>query len=75
MPRDLTRWPDIPQGLVEHLQKLYPPRCKRRDESLEEHMHYAGKAELTEQLAREMATQRSAAHELDEPEDEEDYPD
>lgn len=75
MPRDLTKYPDIPQDLVEHLKACFPPRCKRPTESLEEHMLYAGMAELTQKLAIEHERQNRAKYDLDEPQDGEVYED
>lgn len=38
--------PPIPDGLLEYLESIFPPCCKRPSESLEEHMLYAGKVAL-----------------------------
>lgn len=45
--------PTLPPGtheLVQELAALNPPRCKRPDESLEEHARYAGVVELIEAM-------------------------
>lgn len=37
-------------GLLEELEADYPPKCKTPDESLEDHMLYAGSAALVSLL-------------------------
>jgi hypothetical protein len=37
-------------GLIEDLEAEFPPRCKQPGESLEDHMVYAGRVALTQDL-------------------------
>lgn len=37
-------------GLIEELEELYPARCMKTDESLEDHLRYAGKVDVVERL-------------------------
>jgi hypothetical protein len=36
--------------LLDHLDALYPPRCRKPDESEREHERYAGKVDLIAEL-------------------------
>lgn len=38
--------PNTVIGLIEQLEADFPPKCKSPDESLEDHMLYAGKVSL-----------------------------
>lgn len=35
-------WPDIPLDLLEYLETVWDPRCMMPNESVEEHLRYAG---------------------------------
>lgn len=48
---DLTeKLPVFTRESLEALEALFPPRCLGRGESAEDHLRYAGKAELVEML-------------------------
>ena len=52
-------------GLLDELEADYPPRCKSTDETLEDHMLYAGKVDLTATLrSRWDAVERKHKKEL-----------
>ena len=42
--------PNSVVGIIEELEADYPPRCKTPDESLEEHMCYAGSVAVVTKL-------------------------
>lgn len=48
--RPQQEWPRVDRELVEHLELLYPPRCMRPGEKIEDAMLYAGKVELVASL-------------------------
>lgn len=39
-------WPHVSPEIVEHLEGLFPPRCLAPGEPVEDHLRYAGAAEL-----------------------------
>lgn len=41
-------WPTFTKAQYEFLAKIYAPRCIKREESLEEHLRFAGACELVE---------------------------
>lgn len=41
-----TPWPRVPEELVAHLERLFPPRCLLHNEKVEDHLRYAGVADL-----------------------------
>lgn len=43
-------------AMVAALEMLYPPRCMARLESIEDHLRYAGKAELVQMLREALTT-------------------
>lgn len=50
-------WPPIPKGMVEFLERTFPPRCRAPGEDHFTHERYAGRvdliAELRQRLERE----------------------
>ena len=42
----MRQLPNTVVGMIEELEADYPPKCKTSDETLEEHMLYAGSAAL-----------------------------
>jgi molybdopterin-guanine dinucleotide biosynthesis protein A len=64
--------PEVDEEHVEALEALYPPRCyDHRSESLEDHIKYAGKAELVMELRADLEARRQLEVELAEDDDEE----
>lgn len=58
--------PEVPRELVDWLQRLYPPRCLMPNETVEDHLRYAGMVELVQTLAAIAEQQRREFLELDE---------
>jgi hypothetical protein len=50
MERDMRPIPQDTGTLLDQLEELYPPRCRRPDESEREHERYAGKVDLIAEL-------------------------
>lgn len=53
-------FPAISTKLVEHLERLYPPVCYTADrrQNLEQHLMYAGKNALVQELRAALTTQQ-----------------
>lgn len=47
---DATEWPEIPLDLLLYLEKVYPPRCYRAEERVDDHLLYAGAQALVDDL-------------------------
>lgn len=47
---DTGRTPEIPYDLLRWLERNYKPRCLGEQEAVEDHLRYAGKVDLVEQL-------------------------
>ena len=61
----MRQLPNTVLGMIEELEHEYPARCKRHDESLEQHANYAGAVSLIENLrGRFEAAQRVEQHSL-----------
>ena len=62
----IAKWPEVPEDLVAHLERLYPPRCyEHARESLEDHIEYSGFVSLTQLLRSQVEEQRAFGSELD----------
>lgn len=62
--------PDNTEDLLAYLSTLYPPRCyDPKTEDMEEHLKYAGKSELIEDLKYRLAEEAKVEGEPDETSD------
>lgn len=43
---NFSRWPQVPEPLVDLLEEIWPARCRLPGEGVEAHERYAGKVEL-----------------------------
>ena len=57
--------PDLSRDLIEDLEENYPPRCKTPEESLEDHLRYAGMVELIDVLRQRHEWTRKNAGPID----------
>ena len=50
--------PKLSTELVEDLAQRFPPRCLKPNETVEDHLRYAGKVELIALLVRESVQEK-----------------
>lgn len=59
-----NRWPTFTPEQVEWLEKVWPPRVIKRGETIEDHLRYAGAADVVSLIRMRVADGSGATDEL-----------